>query len=142
MADIDPAAAQHLAELAFRTLYERDRASQTLGIQVREVRPDFIRATMIVRPDMVNGHDICHGGLIFALADSAFAFCCNSRNIVTVGASATIDFLAPARTGDELVATAQMIWRSHRNGLCDVVVSNQRGEQVAVFRGRSVQKGS
>jgi acyl-CoA thioesterase len=129
-----------LATRAVQALYDRDMASQALGIRLREVRADFIRATMTVRADMVNGHQTCHGGLVFSLADSAFAFCCNSGNAVTVGAAATIDYLAPARAGDELTAVATMSWRSGRTGLCDVVVSNQRGEKVAVFRGRSVQR--
>ena len=120
--------------------WEKDAASQALGIRIAEIRPDFIRATMVVRPDMVNGHDLCHGGLIFTLADSAFAFCCNSGNAVTVGAAATIDYLAPAIRGDELTAVARMSWRSGRTGLCDVIVSNQRGETLAVFRGRSVHR--
>jgi acyl-CoA thioesterase len=132
-------AAQRLAERAVQAMYERDAASRALGIRILEVRPDFIRAAMTVRDDMVNGHDLCHGGFIFTLADSAFAFCCNSRNAVTVGGSASIDFLAPARKEDELFALATMISRSRRSGLCDVVVSNRRGETIAHFRGRSVQ---
>jgi acyl-CoA thioesterase len=132
-------AAQLLAERAVSAMYERDVASRALGIRILEVRPDFIRAAMSVRADMVNGHDLCHGGLIFTFADSAFAFCCNSHNVVTVGGSASIDFIAPARKGDELVALAKMISRTRRSGICDVVVSNQRDEMVAQFRGRSVQ---
>ena len=84
-----------LAERVVRTLFDRDRASQALGIGILEVRPGYIRASMPVRPDMVNGHDTCHGGYIFTLADSAFAFCCNSFNAVTVASGATIDFLRP-----------------------------------------------
>jgi acyl-CoA thioesterase len=131
--------AQLLAERAVGAMYERDAASRALGIRILEVRPDLIRAGMSVRADMVNGHDLCHGGFIFTFADSAFAFCCNSHNVVTVGGSASIDFLAPARKGDELTAVAKMISRSRRSGLCDVVVSSQRGETIAQFRGRSVQ---
>jgi len=134
---------QEVAERAVRALYERDPASRGLGIQLLEVAPGLIRASMKVRPDMVNGHDICHGGYIFTLADSAFAFCCNSFNVITVASGASIDFLAPARAGDELTATATQVWRARRTGLCDILVTNQHGVSIAVFRGRSYQlKGS
>lgn len=131
--------AQVLAERAVRAMYERDSASRGLGIEIVEVRPGFVRATMLVRPDMVNGHDIGHGGFVFALADSAFAFSCNSYNAITVAAGATIDFLAPARTGDRLTATAAELWRSKRTGVYDITVTNQKGIVIALFRGRSHQ---
>jgi acyl-CoA thioesterase len=137
--DSTAAASQNLAERVVRALYERDAASQALGIEILEVRPAFIKASMRVREDMVNGHDICHGGLIFTLADSAFAFCCNSFNAVTVAAGATIDFLAPARKGDVLFATATQLWRSRRTGLYEIQVANQDGAPIAMFRGRSHQ---
>ncbi|HEX4389341.1 MAG TPA: hydroxyphenylacetyl-CoA thioesterase PaaI [Steroidobacteraceae bacterium] len=132
----DPAA-QHLAERAAGALYAQDKASQALGMQLVEVAPGRARVSMRVRADMVNGHDICHGGLVFALADSAFAFACNSYNDATVAAGGSIDFLAPARTGDELTAEAHELWRSRRNGIYEITVINQRGERVALFRGRS-----
>ena len=128
---------QRLAERSAQALYQRDRASQALGMRLVEVRPGRARVAMMVRPDMVNGHDVCHGGIVFALADSAFAFACNSYNESTVAASATIDFLAAARTGDELTAEASELWRTRRNGIYEISVSNQRGERVALFRGRS-----
>jgi acyl-CoA thioesterase len=130
---------QALAERVVRALFDRDRASQGLGIEILEVRPGYIRASMLVREDMVNGHSICHGGYVFTLADSAFAFCCNSFNVVTVAAGATIDFLAPARTGERLFATAKELWRSRRTGLYEIEVTNQSGTLVALFRGRSHQ---
>jgi acyl-CoA thioesterase len=132
-------AAQALAERAARTMYENDAASRGLGIEIVEMRPGFCRATMLVRADMVNGHDIAHGGFIFALADSAFAFSCNSHNAVTVAAGATIDFLAPAHKGDRLTATATELWRSKRTGLYEISVTNQQGSVIALFRGRSHQ---
>lgn len=132
-------AAQVLAERVVRAMYERDAASRGLGIEIIEVRPGFVRATMLVRADMVNGHDIGHGGFTFALADSAFAFSCNSHNAVTVAAGATIDFLAPTRKGDRLTATASELWRSKRAGLYEITVTNQDGTIVALFRGRSAQ---
>jgi acyl-CoA thioesterase len=131
------AAAQHLAKRAAQSLYDRDRASQMLGIKLIDVKPGYARVAMQVRPNMVNGHHVCHGGLIFMLADSAFAFSCNSYNENTVAAAASIDFLAPAHEGDELSAVANELWRTRRSGLYEVTVTNQRGERIALFRGRS-----
>ena len=130
-------AAQLLAERTAAALYERDRASQALGMRIDTVRPGFARLSMRVRADMVNGHDICHGGLVFALGDSAFAFACNSYNDTTVAAAAAIDFLAAARLGDELTAEARELWRTGRNGLYEIVIFNQHGARLALFRGRS-----
>jgi acyl-CoA thioesterase len=136
----DPVAAQEaqlLAERAAAVLFERDHASQTLGISITAVRPGFAQVTMKVRPDMVNGHGVCHGGLVFTLGDSAFAFACNSHNESTVAAAASIDFLSGARAGDELTAEARELWRTKRNGLYEIVIFNQHGERIALFRGRS-----
>lgn len=132
-------AAQSLAERSAAAMYANDRASQGLGIRVVEVRPGYAKATMLVREDMLNGHAACHGGLIFSLADSAFAFSCNSHGGVVVAAAASIDFLAPAQGGDELTAVAVERWRSRRNGVYEVTVANQRGDTIALFRGRSHQ---
>jgi len=128
---------QQRAERAAAALFERDGASQALGMRVAAVRPGWARVVMRVRADMVNGHGVCHGGLVFALADSAFAFACNSYNESTVAAAATIDFLAGAREGDELTAEAGELWRTRRNGIYEISVCNQRGERIALFRGRS-----
>jgi acyl-CoA thioesterase len=132
---------QSVAEASARAMYEQDRASQSLGMRILEVRPGYARLAMKVREDMVNGHQICHGGLIFTLADSAFAFACNTYDLVTVAAAGTIEFLLAARLGDELTATAEERTRSKRIGVYDVSVHNQRGECVALFRGRSHQIG-
>src|SRR6516164_5823181 len=129
--------AQQRAERAAAALYERDRASQALGMRLAAVRPGWARVVMRVRADMVNGHGVCHGGMVFALADSAFAFACNSYNESTVAAAASIDFLAGAREGDELTAEAGELWRTRRNGIYEISVCNQRGERIALFRGRS-----
>ena len=96
----DDLAPKALAELAGKTMFERDPASQKLGMLLAEIGPGYARMTMPVREDMLNGHRICHGGYIFMLADSAFAFACNSYNFNTVGAGCTIDYLAPGREGD------------------------------------------
>ncbi|HET7757553.1 MAG TPA: hydroxyphenylacetyl-CoA thioesterase PaaI, partial [Steroidobacteraceae bacterium] len=124
-------------ERCAQALYERDRASQALGMRIAAVRPGWARLVMTVRADMVNGHGVCHGGVVFALADSAFAFACNSHNENTVAAAAAIDFLSGAREGDELTAEASELWRTRRNGIYEITVYNQRGERVALFRGRS-----
>ena len=96
---------------------------------------------MTVREDMVNGHELCHGGLIFTLADSAFAFACNTYDAVTVASAASVEFLLPARLGDELTAIAEERSRSKRTGVYDVAVRNQQGDCVALFRGRSHELG-
>jgi acyl-CoA thioesterase len=115
-----------------------DRASTWLGIEVVEHGPGWARARMTVRPDMINGHDLAHGGLIFALADTAFACACNGWGPVTVAAGADITFLAPAGAGDLLEADAQVRTQRGRSGIYDVTV--RRGDEViAEFRGRSTE---
>jgi acyl-CoA thioesterase len=96
---------------------------------------------MTVRKDMVNSHDICHGGLIFTLADSAFAYACNSENHNTVAAGARVDFLVPGRLGDRLTAVAERVSQGGRTGIYDVSVTNQQGKTVAMFRGNSHRIG-
>ncbi|HEY7903326.1 MAG TPA: hydroxyphenylacetyl-CoA thioesterase PaaI [Casimicrobiaceae bacterium] len=129
--------AQALAGRVAESMYARDRASQALGMRIVAVAPGSARLAMTVRADMVNGHAICHGGLIFTLADSAFAFACNSYNLTTVASGCTIEFLAPAREGDELTASAIERSVAGRTGVYDIEVTNQRGEVIALFRGKS-----
>jgi acyl-CoA thioesterase len=124
------------AEVA-AAMWARDSASQALGMALEEVRPGYARLRMAVRPDMLNGHGTCHGGVVFALADSAFAFACNSRGIVTVASGCSVEFLAPAREGDELVAVATERSLEGRNGVYDVDVRTVDERLVAAFRGRS-----
>jgi acyl-CoA thioesterase len=128
---------QALAELAGKTMYERDPASQALGMTLDAIRPGYARMRMRVRNDMLNGHGTCHGGYIFMLADSAFAFACNSHNFNTVGAGCTIDYLAPGRMGDVLVAEAVEQALAGKTGVYDVVVTDQDGRKLALFRGKS-----
>jgi acyl-CoA thioesterase len=128
---------QQVAEAARDAMWANDRASQALGIQVLAVGPGSATLTMTVRTDMLNGHDTCHGGLLTTLADSAFAFACNAYNEITVAAGFDVNFLAAARQGDVLTATARELSKAGRTGVYDIVVTNQRGDSIAVFRGRS-----
>jgi len=117
-------------------MWSRDAASKALGMTLEYVAPGQARLSMVVRADMVNGHNLCHGGLVASLADSAFAFACNSRGVKTVAAGFEITLLAPARLGDLLVATAEERALRGRSGIYDVTV--RVGEAVvAEFRGRS-----
>ncbi|HEX8477188.1 MAG TPA: hydroxyphenylacetyl-CoA thioesterase PaaI [Telluria sp.] len=131
---LDP---QQLAELAGKTMYDNDPASQALGMALAAIGPGYARMTMTVRPDMLNGHRTCHGGYIFMLADSAFAFACNSHNYNTVGAGCTIDYLAPGREGDVLTAEAAEQALIGKTGVYDVSVTNAAGTRIALFRGKS-----
>ena len=129
--------AQDIAQATMEAMRRDDRATRMLGMQVVAVAPGSAELTLEVREDMLNGHDICHGGLITTLADSAFAFACNSYNEVTVASGFDVSLVAPARLGDELTARASEISRAGRTGVYDIAVINQRGEAVAFFRGRS-----
>jgi acyl-CoA thioesterase len=131
--------ANQLAAACADSMYARDRAAQKMGITIREVKRAYACLHMKVRKDMLNGHDICHGGYIFALADTAFAYACNSYNKVTVAQNCDIDFLQPGKEGDELIAEAKERVRGGKTGLYDVTVSRVEGEILAHFRGRSYQ---
>ena len=126
---------QRIAETCAATMWEADHASQGLGMRILAVAPGEARLEMTVRPEMANGHGMCHGGFVFTLADSAFAFACNSRNQRMVAAQGAITFLAPAQVGDTLTAHAREVHLRGRGGLYDVSVSNQTGERIAEFRG-------
>ncbi len=114
-----------------------DQASAQLGIELIEIREGYCKMSMLVREDMVNGLGICHGGLIFSLGDTAFAFACNSRNVKTVALSCTINFLSAANVGSKLIAEAVEISLKGRTGLYDVAISNEEGQKIAEFRGTS-----
>ena len=129
--------AQQIAEATCEAMWANDRASKMLGMQVLAVGPGSATLAMTVREDMLNGHDLCHGGLVTTLADSAFAFACNAHNEVTVAAGFDVNLLAAARLGDVLTARATEVSRAGRTGVYDIAVINQRGEAVAAFRGRS-----
>lgn len=129
--------AQELAEAVGREMYRGDRTSQFLRIALDEIRPGYARMSLSITDDMVNGHGMCHGGIIFTLADSAFAYSCNSHNHNAVASGCTIEYLAPAHIGDVLTATAEERALAGRSGIYDIEVSNQQGKRIALFRGKS-----
>ncbi len=118
-------------------LMRDDYASQALGIEIINAEPGDVTLRMTVRRDMLNGFGITHGGMIFSLADTAFAFACNETDTVTVAAGADITFLAPTREGDTLTAHARRVSRTGRSGIYDITVTNEAGDTIALFRGRS-----
>jgi acyl-CoA thioesterase len=129
--------AQAIAELVGSGMLVEDAASRGLGMRLDAIAPGQARMSMTVRADMLNGFKVCHGGFIATLADSAFAFACNSYNELTMAAGFAADIVAPAHEADVLSADAVEVMRRGRTGVYDVRVTNQRGELVAVFRGRS-----
>lgn len=129
--------ANHCAE----AMYAHDDASRMLGISVEVEEAGRATARMMVREDMLNGFDVCHGGLIFSLADTAFAFACNGYNDLTFAAQADIEFVRPAIKGDALVAVAREDYKGRKTGFYTVEVTNQDDQLVAMFRGRSASKG-
>ena len=132
--DLDPHA---IAEAVRHGMFKDDAASKAMGMQIEDVGPGYARISMLVRPDMLNGFRICHGGLITTLADSAFAFGCNSYNEMTVASGIVVDFLAPAYEGDRLVAECHEVSRAGRTGVYDIKVTDQDGKTIMVMRGRS-----
>ncbi len=129
--------AQEVAEATRDAMWEDESASRALGMRVQAIGPGTATLTMTVREDMLNAHELCHGGLLATLADSAFAFACNSYNEMTVASGFDINLIAAARRGDVLTATAREMSKSGRTGVYDVTLVNQHGEPVAAFRGRS-----
>ncbi|MBV9993534.1 MAG: hydroxyphenylacetyl-CoA thioesterase PaaI [Alphaproteobacteria bacterium] len=133
--------ADELARRAAGHLNAREGTSRAFGIALDEARAGYARASMTVRADMLNGHAIGHGGMIFLLADTAFAYACNSRNVNTLAQQASIVFLAPAKEGDRLVAEAREQSLSGRSGVYLVRVRTQEGKDIAVFTGLSRSVG-
>ncbi len=133
--------ADNLARRVADRLHAQEGTSRAWNVEIEEVRESYARIAMVVRDDMINGHSIAHGGMIFALADTAFAYACNSRNVETVAQNATIAFLAPGRLGDRLVAEAREQALSGRSGVYAIEVRNQMGEKIAVFQGLSRSLG-
>ena len=132
---------QRLAERVVERMMAADAFSRWLGVEVRDVAPGRCVVVMTVRPEMVNGFGVCHGGVTFALADSALAFACNSRGGVTMSIENSIGYPAPARPGDVLTAVAERESGGRRVGFYRVAVTNQRGEPVGHFRGTVYDTG-
>ena len=132
---------QALAEEVSAAMWSRDRATQALSMQILGVKPGYALVSMPVLGDMLNGHHTCHGGYLFTLADSAFAYACNSHNQNTVASACHIDFLAPAREGDLLEAEAVERSLAGRTGVYDVTVRVRGGKTIALFRGKSYRVG-
>ncbi len=130
-------ASEELARRCAEVMWREDRASQALGMSLDAVGPGTATLSMTVTESMINGHEICHGGLIFTLADSAFAFACNAYNKVTVAQHCSVTFLAPAKLGDRLTARAEERSLNGRSGIYDIRVDNQDGKAIAEFRGHS-----
>jgi len=128
---------QQTAEAVRDAMWVGDHATKMLGMRITAIAPGSATIEMTVRQDMLNGHAICHGGLITTLADSSFAFACNAYNELTVASGFTVDLVAPGRLGDVLTARCTELSKAGRTGVYDVEVTNQRGERIAIFRGRS-----
>ena len=129
--------AQGLAEACAKAMWDEDKASASLGMALAAVAPGQSEITMTITEAMVNGHGTCHGGYLFTLADSAFAFACNSYNQRTVAQHCSVTFLAPGRLGDKLRAVAREASRTGRSGIYDIDIFNQNGVKIAIFRGHS-----
>lgn len=125
------------AEKAAAIMWENDRASPWIGMRLDTIDEGRSKMSLVVQDHHVNGHDICHGGIIFTLADSAFAFACNSRNQNTVAQHNSITYISPSKLGDTLTADAKEVSLSGRSGIYDVTVTNQNNDVIAEFRGCS-----
>ncbi len=128
---------QQLAEACAEAMWSTDLASQRLGMQIEHIAPGEATLSMRITEEMLNGHGNAHGGYIFTVADSAFAFACNTYNQLAVAYQVSITYMAPGRRGDRLTAAAREVYRAGRNGIYDIHVTNDRGEPVAEFRGHS-----
>lgn len=128
---------EEIARRSADAMWAEDNASRGLGMTIEAVGPGSAALSMIVRPEMVNGHGLCHGGFIFTLADSAFAFACNSRGQRHVAQHCQVTFVAPGRLGMRLTAVAQERQRAERSGIYDITVRDEAGSVIAEFRGHS-----
>jgi acyl-CoA thioesterase len=137
MGTLSAADPQQVAEAVRSAMFLQDNAAQSLAMQVTRIAPGEATVTMAVRKDMLNGFHICHGGMVTTLADTAFAYACNSFNELTLASGLSIDLLAASHEGDVLTARASQVWQAGRSGVYDVEVRNQRDERIALFRGRS-----
>ena len=125
------------AEKVAETILELDQTCRSVGISLENINEGTAKLSLKIKEQHINGHGICHGGIIFTLSDSAFAFACNSRNAASVAQHASVTFIKPAELGDKLFATAKEISLVKRNGIYDVTVTNQNANVIAEFRGYS-----
>ncbi|MFI8415831.1 hydroxyphenylacetyl-CoA thioesterase PaaI [Serratia sp. NPDC078593] len=133
--------ARALAQRCVEQMYQHDPCAQAMGMQIDHIDCGFAQVSMIVGPQMLNGHQTCHGGPLFSLADTACAYACNSQGFAAVTLGCSIDFVRPAQAGDRLTASAEMRHQGNRQGLYDVEIVNQHGKTIAWFRGRSHRLG-
>ncbi|AFJ46758.1 hydroxyphenylacetyl-CoA thioesterase PaaI [Shimwellia blattae] len=124
-----------------RLMYQRDNCARALGIELQEMGEGSATVTMRVRDDMLNGHQTCHGGQLFSLADTAFAYACNSQGLAAVASGCSIDFLRPAKAGDLLTARANVRAQGKTTGVYDIEITNQEARSIALFRGRAHRLG-
>ena len=124
-----------------RAMYENDNCAPALGIKIIEMDDGYAQMTMAVTPNMLNGHHSCHGGQLFSLADTAFAYACNSQGLAAVASAASIDFLRPAFVGELLTATARVKQQGKLTGVYDIEIVNQQQKVIALFRGKSHRIG-
>lgn len=120
-----------------REMYARDNCARALGIEIVAMDDGYAKVVMTVAEVMLNGHGTCHGGQLFALADTAFAYACNSQGVAAVAAGCSIDFFRPALAGDVLTATARARHQGRQTGVYDIEIMNQQAKTVALFRGRA-----
>lgn len=125
-----------------RAMYQNDACARALGIDIVEMGDGFAVLTMTVTPQMLNGHQTCHGGQLFSLADTAFAYACNSQGLAAVASGCSIDFLRPGFAGDRLTATARVMHQGRVSGVYDIEIVNQQQKTVALFRGKSHRTGA
>ena len=120
-----------------REMYARDNCAQQMGIEIQDMGDGFARLTMTITDVMLNGHQTCHGGQLFTLADTAFAYACNSQGLAAVASGCSIDFVRPGKVGDVLTAIAQVRTQGRQTGVYDIEIINQDEKTIALFRGRS-----
>jgi acyl-CoA thioesterase len=125
-----------------REMYARDNCARQMGIEILEMGEGFARLSMTITEAMLNGHQSCHGGQLFTLADTAFAYACNSQGLAAVASGCSIDFVRPGSLGDRLIATAQVRSQGRQTGVYDIEITNQHEKTVALFRGRSHRIGT
>jgi acyl-CoA thioesterase len=130
-----------LAQRCAEQMFQQDTCAQAMGMHIDAVDAGYAQVSMTVGPQMLNGHQTCHGGQLFSLADTAFAYACNSQGLAAVASGCSIDFVRPALAGDRLTASAEMRHQGKATGLYDVEIVNQRGKTVAWFRGRAHRLG-